>query len=396
MSKADTWMPLLIDRYIGDTMHLSTLEHGAYLLLLIHYWRVGPLPDDDKYLSNVTKLDRKVWREEVGPAVRAFFKKGPDGMLHQKRADDERRKANSISEKRRIAGSTKKQTYPIQPINPGSNEQQVIEQTEPQLQDHLDKQMPEQLPPLLRPHARDARTVAPPSTPSSDEEGSVASLRPDAAKLNGVHPTTDLLGPIPIVPDARKALYDEGLPLLRGMLGCSRQGAAAFLGKILRDLGDDCPSALAIIRECRDMNPADPKSFLAAQALAHSPDKAASKASNGHAPNDWPRVGDPLERWKPWAESWDFDKRTGESRPTFRGYYIDGVAREVGEAAAIDAAHWRPDWSPLLAWLKDGIKQTTIVTAIRAVAARPQYRAPNSLAYFDRPVREQPQNSWDP
>ena len=48
MSKAPS-MPMYWDAYIADTTHLSTEEHGAYLLLLAAMWRRdGSVPDDDK------------------------------------------------------------------------------------------------------------------------------------------------------------------------------------------------------------------------------------------------------------------------------------------------------------------------------------------------------------
>lgn len=57
------WMPLYVGNYIADTQHLTTLEHGAYMLLLMHYWMHGELPSDEKRLSLVAKLDPKSWQE---------------------------------------------------------------------------------------------------------------------------------------------------------------------------------------------------------------------------------------------------------------------------------------------------------------------------------------------
>jgi len=48
--------------YLADTMHLSTREHGAYLLLIAAYFHTqSPLPDDNKRLSNIVKVSPKVW-----------------------------------------------------------------------------------------------------------------------------------------------------------------------------------------------------------------------------------------------------------------------------------------------------------------------------------------------
>ncbi|MFT9441052.1 MAG: DUF1376 domain-containing protein [Acetobacter papayae] len=103
MSKIKTWMPVYIGDYLADTMRLSTLQHGAYFLLMMEYWRQGPLPDDMDELSAIARADRKVWDKSIWPTLKRFFSKGEDGLLHQKRADIELERVQSISNKRREA-----------------------------------------------------------------------------------------------------------------------------------------------------------------------------------------------------------------------------------------------------------------------------------------------------
>jgi uncharacterized protein YdaU (DUF1376 family) len=89
-SKVDIWMPLAIGDYLADTSHLNTTQHGAYLLLLMHYWRKGPLPNDPEQLANITKLSMDAW--SINQAVlMQFFVVGEDSLLHQKRSDRERK-----------------------------------------------------------------------------------------------------------------------------------------------------------------------------------------------------------------------------------------------------------------------------------------------------------------
>ena len=69
------WMPLYVGDYLGDTGHLTTAQHGAYLLLMMHYWRKGELPDDDRQLSKITKLPLRTWCE-YRPTLQDFFYEG--------------------------------------------------------------------------------------------------------------------------------------------------------------------------------------------------------------------------------------------------------------------------------------------------------------------------------
>jgi uncharacterized protein YdaU (DUF1376 family) len=90
--KVDAWMPLWIGSYLADTMKLTTLQHGAYLLLLIAYWRErGPLVDDDEELSSTIKASAKEWKT-LRPKLERFFTIEA-GVWRHGRADQELAKA---------------------------------------------------------------------------------------------------------------------------------------------------------------------------------------------------------------------------------------------------------------------------------------------------------------
>jgi uncharacterized protein YdaU (DUF1376 family) len=54
-------MPLYVSDYLGDTGHLSTIEHGAYMLLIMHYWQHESLPDDEVRLARIARMDSEEW-----------------------------------------------------------------------------------------------------------------------------------------------------------------------------------------------------------------------------------------------------------------------------------------------------------------------------------------------
>src|SRR5690349_4114363 len=99
-------MPLYVGDYLADTMHLTAQQHGAYRLLLMHYWRNGPLPDDPVKLAAIARMTRREWSHDVGECVGAFFEIGADGRLHQKRIDAVLSRVGRIAENRREAART--------------------------------------------------------------------------------------------------------------------------------------------------------------------------------------------------------------------------------------------------------------------------------------------------
>lgn len=75
--------------YLKDTGHLTTAQHGAYLLLIGHYWSTGePLPDDDSILWRIVRADSQAQWKKLRPAVAAFFT-AEDGKLRHRRIDAE-------------------------------------------------------------------------------------------------------------------------------------------------------------------------------------------------------------------------------------------------------------------------------------------------------------------
>src|SRR5271155_6060648 len=101
-------MPVFIGDYLADTMHLSTEQHGAYLLLLFHLWRRGILPDDDRTLGKISGLNAKAWNSHR--AVLAEFFELRDGLWRHGRVERERvrieRKQQTNSQKAKSAAAS--------------------------------------------------------------------------------------------------------------------------------------------------------------------------------------------------------------------------------------------------------------------------------------------------
>lgn len=96
------WMPLYIADYRGKTAHLSAAEHGAYLLLIMHYWMSGSVPIEDGPLARIACMTTTEWKR-VRPTIAAFF--SPDWKHN--RIDAEIAKMVDISNKRRASAEVR-------------------------------------------------------------------------------------------------------------------------------------------------------------------------------------------------------------------------------------------------------------------------------------------------
>lgn len=100
------YMKLYIGDYLGDTQHLSCLEHGAYLLLIMAYWQKGgPLENNPKILRRLTRTDPKTFQKCSKNVLNMFQVR--DGSLVHKRIQKELEKRIKVSEHNRNSANSR-------------------------------------------------------------------------------------------------------------------------------------------------------------------------------------------------------------------------------------------------------------------------------------------------
>lgn len=79
---------LYIGDYQRDTAHLSVTEHGAYLLMLQHYYATEkPLPTG-KALHRMLRAQDKAEREAIDSVVAQFWRETVDGLVNDRASNE--------------------------------------------------------------------------------------------------------------------------------------------------------------------------------------------------------------------------------------------------------------------------------------------------------------------
>lgn len=101
------WYPRYTGDYARDTSHLTIIEHGAYTLLLDHYYSTKqPLPAIAEQLHRICRAFTEEEKAAIDRVLSMFFHLHADGY-HNGRADNELAKRSAISKSRSKAAIIK-------------------------------------------------------------------------------------------------------------------------------------------------------------------------------------------------------------------------------------------------------------------------------------------------
>jgi uncharacterized protein YdaU (DUF1376 family) len=118
--------------YGRDTAHLSLAQHGAYRLLLDHYYSTAsPLPSGVTALHRICRAFDQTERNAVDSVLAEFFELRADGY-HNSRADVELVRQREIRERLSNAGKKRWRNKPTQ--EPGLSRAIAKPQSHPQSQ----------------------------------------------------------------------------------------------------------------------------------------------------------------------------------------------------------------------------------------------------------------------
>lgn len=101
------YMQLYIADYLADTMHLSTEEHGAYLLLMFNYWQTGRAIPKNR-LAKIARVSSERWGA-VEESLKEFFTDNGTEWGH-KRIEDDLAAVRETLAKRSAAGKASVQS----------------------------------------------------------------------------------------------------------------------------------------------------------------------------------------------------------------------------------------------------------------------------------------------
>jgi hypothetical protein len=226
--------------------------------------------------------------------------------------------------------------------------------------------------------------------PPQMEDGGGGEERPSLRSGDAVAPPR-AAGSDP--PDARAALFRDGLAALRRLTGKPDGPARALLGKLLKSARDDCAGLLTAILAAAESPPAEPVAWLSAAAarLGGGPLLAIQGPPAGL--ELLPPEMEPPDAFglRPWVFAQP-GTCVAAAQDGARGYALHGIfVEELGAAIANSCGSKladRVDWSCLAEWCRDDVPMSPhFLPTVRRVAASVDGPI-RSMKLFDAAVRE--------
>lgn len=251
---------LYMGDYQRDTAHLSLAEHGAYLLMLQHFYSTErPLPTGTA-LHRMLRAQSKVERDAIDSVATQFWAKTPEGLVNQ-RAETEIRKSDHQRAINREIGSR------------GGRPKRTEQET-----DSVSKTGTEQ--------ETDSVSVREPNrnpnqTPDTRQEQDQDQKQKASELRSGENPPEKPPKPVPDDPPAEPPpdpIWGTGLAFLRRKRIPEPQ-ARALLGKLRKACGDIPTGALLAQAEADDIT--NPAAWLMAAAARNHGPQPVSKTLQG-------------------------------------------------------------------------------------------------------------------
>lgn len=101
------YIPFYTADFISDTIQFSSAQTGAHIMLLLAAWRSPDckLPDDDKQLARIARMDSRTWRLNK-KIIMGLWKKDDQQKWYQGRLLDERKNVVQLRSKNVRAGTS--------------------------------------------------------------------------------------------------------------------------------------------------------------------------------------------------------------------------------------------------------------------------------------------------
>lgn len=202
-------IPLFGDAYLADTTHLTTEEHGAYLLLLMAAWRQSDcsLPNDDRKLARITGLSLRKWKS-IQATILDFWVE-ENGRIFQPRLRREHDFACKKSKQNSKAAKARWETQTPENKQDGG----------------------------MRTHSE---CNAPPPPPTITISNDMGGNPPDAS-------------------DIRKAIFDTGKAILKAA-GHDPRHAGSIVGRWRKTYSDS--QVLTVLARCQAEQPSEPVEWI--------------------------------------------------------------------------------------------------------------------------------------